>query len=314
MLNSNILIDSTGLPNDISFDLTKLNNHNGQKSNEIRLIMVMEETTGYPLYFKYIPGNIVDVSTLGTVVEELIAYNIPLDNAILDAGYYSEKNIKLLYDLNIGFMTRSIPNRLIHKEMINTHGQSLEDPKYLVDYQDRRLFIKKVPYTLSGMNLFAFICLDINEYHSQRRDLWNKCDLKSQNDDIKSKLDNCGKFILVSSRDYEISSVLSVYYGRQSVEQLFDYSKNDLDLLPLRTHNEDTFRGHLLICFMATIAHTYLTQLLLKSKKSLKSILIDLNRYNCQVFDDRIIPNIANKDVNEAFKALKIDIPAKIML
>ena len=59
-----ILIDSTGVPNSIHFPLTAISNHNGKINNEMRLIAVVQKSTGMPLYFRYIPGNIIDVNTI----------------------------------------------------------------------------------------------------------------------------------------------------------------------------------------------------------------------------------------------------------
>jgi hypothetical protein len=53
---TNILIDSTGLPNSIHFPLTAISNHNGEISNEIRLIYVTQQETGLPIYFRYGQG------------------------------------------------------------------------------------------------------------------------------------------------------------------------------------------------------------------------------------------------------------------
>jgi transposase len=50
----------------------------------------------------------------------------------------------------------------------------------------------------------------------------------------------------------ETSEILPLYYTRQQIEQIFDIGKNYADLLPLRVQSEDTFRGHLMLTFMAT--------------------------------------------------------------
>ncbi|MDR1110841.1 MAG: hypothetical protein LBP92_09175, partial [Deltaproteobacteria bacterium] len=68
---TNILIDSTGLPNCIRFPLTAVSNHNGEISNEVRLIHVIQQETGLPIYFRYCPGNVIDVSTLIRTILEL---------------------------------------------------------------------------------------------------------------------------------------------------------------------------------------------------------------------------------------------------
>jgi hypothetical protein len=67
----NLLIDSTGLENTIKIPITAINNHNNIISNEIRLLMIADKISGLPIYYRYVPGNIVDVSTLTTLINEL---------------------------------------------------------------------------------------------------------------------------------------------------------------------------------------------------------------------------------------------------
>jgi hypothetical protein len=101
-----VLIDSTGLPNSIHFPLTAISNHNGQISNEIRLIYVVQQGTNLPIFFRYVAGNIVDVSTLTKTILELKALNIDTKFAILDAGYLTDENTREMYGAGISFVTR----------------------------------------------------------------------------------------------------------------------------------------------------------------------------------------------------------------
>ena len=92
-----VLIDSSGLPNDSKLSVTQISNHNGNISLEARLIYVLDRKTGMPIYFRYCPGNAVDVSTLCTTLAELKQYKVDIDFAIVDAGYFSEDNVRELY-------------------------------------------------------------------------------------------------------------------------------------------------------------------------------------------------------------------------
>ncbi|MDR3203761.1 MAG: hypothetical protein LBV23_03305, partial [Deltaproteobacteria bacterium] len=102
---TNILINSTGLPNNIHFPLTAISNHKGEISNEVRLIYVSHLETGLSISFRYCPGNVVDVSTLVRTVRELQSCGIKKKLAVLDAGYYSDENILALYNERISFVT-----------------------------------------------------------------------------------------------------------------------------------------------------------------------------------------------------------------
>ena len=130
----NVLIDSTGLPNSIRFPLTAISNHNGEISNEVRLIYVIQQNTGLPLYFRYCPGNVIDTMTLIRCLEELKAQGINVKFAILDAGYYTDENIRELFDSKISFITRLKANLVIYKGLVKEHLSSLESKENLVEY------------------------------------------------------------------------------------------------------------------------------------------------------------------------------------
>ena len=52
-----------------------------------------------------------------------------------------------------------------------------------------------------------------------------------------------GVMILISSENISRQEIVSLYYLRQTAENLFGFSKADLNLLPLRVHSEETLRG-----------------------------------------------------------------------
>ncbi|GHV45833.1 hypothetical protein FACS1894204_06090 [Synergistales bacterium] len=79
-----VIVDSTGLPNEINFPLSAWGNHGGESERETRLIMVVERNTGMPLYFRYMAGNIVDVSSLANTIEELKKMGVDTSFALVD--------------------------------------------------------------------------------------------------------------------------------------------------------------------------------------------------------------------------------------
>ncbi|UNT92283.1 hypothetical protein [Allobaculum sp. Allo2] len=82
---TNVLIDSTGLPDSIHFPLTAISNHNGEIENEVRRIYVTQQETGLPVCFRYCPGIVIDVSTLSRTMRELKKAGVNTKLAILDA-------------------------------------------------------------------------------------------------------------------------------------------------------------------------------------------------------------------------------------
>jgi len=262
--NHGILMDSTGMPNDINFPLTAVNNHNGVISNETRLILAVDRITSLPLLYRYNAGNIVDVSTLKSTLLELQAYGVNVEFSILDAGYYSQENIKALYENDIRFITRLRPNLTLYKGLVADYVDGLESRRNAVFYRDRLLYIKCVPLNLFGHQAYAYVAIDhqrrSDESYSYMKRTFD--DAKLSDEEIDRKVKSKGMFILISSECVEIADVLPLYYTRQAIEQVFDLYKNNADLLPLRTHGEDTFRGHLMLSFLSTIAYMLVNQLL----------------------------------------------------
>ena len=315
-----MLIDSTGMPNDIRFPLTAVNTHNGATSNEARLLMVVDRKSHMPLYFRYNAGNIVDVTTLRSTIAELEAFGIDTDYAIVDAGYCSKDNMKSLYgddkdgDKAIPFLTRIGSNLKMYKQLIANHSEDLLKSKYMLMQRDRLISVKRVEIDLWGHMGYAYVGMD----HARREDEILKYvkatlgtdDISNEEMDIAMK--SKGTFVLISSEKIEPEEVMPLYYTRQVVEQVFDTSKNSTDLLPLRVHSEEAFRGHLLLNFMATIVHLSINQMLKGTSYNTDGAFMILHNQKCKVFDDCILPKETTKKMNEIYKHLNLKTILKI--
>jgi hypothetical protein len=306
-----ILIDSTGLPNDICFPLTAINNHNGVISNETRLVLVLDKKSGLPIYFRYVAGNIVDVATLEATIAEVRAYGVDVRHAIVDAGYYSEKNIKAMHESEISFVLRMPANRKLYKELIEKYAADLEDAKYLVKYRDRFAYIKRLEIDLFGKNGYAYIAMDIDRKHDEiKKYIAGAIDDKNtSHDDMNNEIRAKGLFILVSSEKHETTDVLPLYYTRQAIEQVFDISKNNADLLPLRVHGIDSFRGLLLISFMVSATYVIVSNMMKKSNVCALGAYQILRNLKCKVYEGYFIVQEPNKKMNDVAKFVKLKFP-----
>jgi hypothetical protein len=308
-VGSGVLVDSTGLPNDIRIPITAVNNHNGVISNEARLILVVDRKSGLPLYFRYVAGNIVDVSTLVSTLAELDCSGIDVDYAIVDAGYYSEKNIRELQGAMISFVTRLKPNLKLYKSLIAEHSEDIGKSKYLVKYQSRFLHIKLVEIPLFGRTGYAYICQDDDLKHTLEKgyymDVHNDEDITAEAmDDAVNKM---GIFILISSECILPCDLLPLYYTRQTVEQVFDIGKNNVDLIPLRVHSEEAFRGHLLMSFIASYVYILVNRYFTKSDKCAIGVFRTMKNQKCKVYEETIIPQEPTKARNEIYETLRIN-------
>lgn len=316
-----ILVDSTGVPNATKMDITQISNHNGDINREVRLVYVIDRSNGMPIYFRYVAGNIIDVSTLITTVSELQQYGVSVNQAILDAGYYSEKNALEMFENGVPFITRLAPNKTPFKEAAEGNLDQLMSQQYAYRYGECLVFIKKVPVQIGSYDAFLYLCIDEDMYLMQhKKTILNALDNKQPADETDAAVKRLGTFAILSSDDIPEDKLLPLYYTRQQVEQVFDISKNYADLLPIRVQNEQTFAGHLLISFMATAIIQRLQQELLKrrSKKAKalnpESMFAYLRNQKCKVYKNYAIPQEARKEVNAIYDIFKVQMPHKIPL
>lgn len=136
-----ILIDSAGLPNCVKMPLTAVSSHNGIISNEVRIVYVVHQRTGLPLFMRYVPGNVIDASTIKRTLLELKGLDIDVKFALLDAGYYNEKNADALYDAKVSFITRVHNNNKVFTDAVKIHRTGLEAKENLVRHSGGLYYI-----------------------------------------------------------------------------------------------------------------------------------------------------------------------------
>lgn len=312
----NILIDSTGLPNNIHFPLTAISNHNGNISNEVRLIYVTQQSTGLPIYFRYCPGNVIDVTTLTRTIHELKNHGVNTKFSILDAGYYTADNIRTLYHNKISFVSRIPEKMTLYKELVAEHLDTVESKENLNRYNGRFIYIKRVECNVvDDFKGYAYIGLDISRKEDEDKKLFQKADdQKLTNDEVFDKIKHHGLFVIVSSRPMATDKILPTYYTRQQIEQIFDIGKNYADMLPLRVQNEDTFRGHLLLTFISCVILKMMQDKLKSTKYNPISMFMNLRNQKCKVYATELLTTEATKAMNDCYKLFKITCPAEVSL
>lgn len=316
----NILIDSSGLPNRIHFPLTHRNIHNGKVNNEIRLIFVIQKSTGLPLFYRAVPGNIVDVSTLERIFLHLQSLGIDIDSCIMDAGYNSSENLDLFYDefhhCKIGYITRVKSNDKELCRMIEEDLPTLDRKEHFVNFEDRYLFIRK-KQILAGSHkdnpAWLYLGLDCNRLTDEQRKLFKRASRDNLSpEDVYEAMQTEGLFGVISGKEYSCEEILPAYYQRQAAEQIFDFAKNYTKLLPLRISTEETFQGHLLLSYIASCA-VKLMQMKLKSTGMLfGSRLSCMRNQKCTIYSGRLVTDNAQREATATYAAFGIKCPASI--
>ena len=312
---SNVLIDSTGLPNSVRFPLSAVVNRNGEINNEVRLIYVVQQKTGMPIYFRYCAGNIIDSTTLTRCMAELKAQGVNINFAILDAGYYTDDNLREMFSKKVSFVTRMKTNRKEYKQLVDEYIYTLQTKENLVEYNGRYVYLKRVQIELEGHKAYAYLGLDIERKSMESSKIFRDAkDKQMKAGEVFEALQKQGVFVLISSRKIVTNRILPLYYTRQQIEQVFDIGKNYAEMLPIRVHNEDTFRGHLVLTFLAAVVIKQLQNRLLDTPITPISLFFNLRNHKCKVFSDKIITHEVFKKANDIYKLFKIKVPVEIKL
>lgn len=254
-----VIIDSTGLPNSCALPITRISRHESEVYIEFRLIAVVQKSTGLPLYYEYIAGNIVDMSTLERTIICMAEHRCKVEFYLGDAAFSSPADMETMALAGVNFMTRLNPAWSMFQKAWAEHGAELDakDCK-IIRYNDRLINVVKCNAVMARrengeeVGGFVFLCRDKQAQHSQFEHMWNsKRDMMTDQEAVAAEA-RLGVFAIAVTVDMPEEAVVPGYYLRQSVEQYFDFGKNYAHFLPVAKHTEEVLRGHLLIAFIAS--------------------------------------------------------------
>lgn len=303
-----LVLDITAMPNQMHIPFTQWGYHDEEIDKQIKLMLVVDKANSMPLFFRYVPGNIGDVSTLKPTFEELKRLGIKDSYFIFDAGFFSEENIVSLLEAIIPFMVRLPSNRKLYKELIK-ESSDIESIKYGARYGKRALFVKKHEVDLFGKKAFAYVVLDPERKGKETRKMLMELDeIDSDYSEKEFMLRKKGIMMLLSSIDLDTDEVVPLYYSRHIAEQLFKFSKDDLKLLPLRVHSEESMRGYLLLMFVTLTVFLLLRKQLGKNVTVEEALLL-LRNLKAKVFGKEMIISEVAKEQRNIFEKLGIIVP-----
>ena len=301
-----VVVDSTGLENDIDIPLTEYSGRTGDMGNRTKLILVIDRLTHMPLYFRLVAGNIVDVSTLTTTFSLASGFGLNPSMVLMDAGYYSSDNIKSLCKEKVSFLSRLPANLKLYKQVIEDTKETLETPDNIIIYNNRSLYVQKVKVDLYGYMGYAYVCLDIKQKgHKLDKFIREAVDENLSKDEIQERMPFIGKFALVSNKDLSNEELMPMYYTRQVAESTFEFSKSQLDLLPLRVHSVTSLRGYMFLCYIALLLSLEINTKL-KGHCTLHVALALAHNQYCEIFDRIVIPLEPNRRLKDVYELLGI--------
>lgn len=318
---SGCYVDSTPLPNDIVDNpFNALSCHGvGSSSEQIRLILVLDEETGYPVWYDLIPGNVLDVSTIMNVINDVaVSLDIEINSLVLDAGYVSKE---LLHAFHIGSgkhiiarmpARRGYPFHDLYRQVKPLIGKG----KYAFIRDKHVYFGQRKLITLFGENIYAYVYVDQNNALQRFREY-----VLSHDDEYEQMKDKDkdwmtvknGFFVLLSTWEDTPGNILNKYFERTTIETVFKTSKDYLGLLPLNKWTDLTVRGKILHDVIDTIVVLQLRKALDGSAISISELTGRVQSLMC--FIDKhaqVIVDTPNRKTKEYYQKLAVEVPAKV--
>ena len=314
-------VDSTPLPNDIDNNPFNALCCHGVSSSEVmtRLILVLDEATGLPVWYDIIPGNVLDINTVMTIVNDVAdTLDIEIDSLVLDAGYVSKELIGAFHigtaKTIIGRMParKGYPYKTLYWEVKDLIGKG----KYAFVRKHHAYFGIKKKITLFDKPVYAYVYVDqynalkrFSDYLVEHEEEFN--DLKVRDKDWYTV--KYGYFVLVSNIDAEPKDLLSDYFGRTDIEVVFKTAKEYLELLPLSKWTDTTVRGKILHDIINTTALLLLRRAMRESGLSTSEIFGKCQSLMCcRKKDGTVTVETPCKQVKEYYKLLGLKVPAHV--
>jgi len=316
-------VDSTPLPNDIRDNpFNALCSHGvGASAVMTRLVLVLDEATGLPVWFSLVPGNQLDMKTLGTTVADVSeSLGITVESLVLDAGYVTHD---LLDKVHVGtprtFIGR-MPARkgYPHRELYRRVKDKVQRGKYCFKRAGNLYFGDRHRVTVNGRDEFAYVYVDL--FNADRK----LCDYMGEHGDEFSAMRDCEKdwykvkfgfFVLLSNMERTPEEMLSEYFGRVEIEGVFKTGKEYLQLLPLAKWTDATVRGKILHDVINTTALLMLRKKLAASTVSTSELFGAAQSLMCfRSGDDSVTVEQPNKKVKAYYKILGLDVPSHLSL
>jgi hypothetical protein len=181
----------------------------------------------------------------------------------------------------------------IYKNIIK-QSADIENLQYAVKYDKRGLFVKENKVIIAGKTAYAYLVLDPKRRGREISKIISEFQENTSKNKKEIDFANCGKFVLLSNEKMDPNEVVPLYYKRQIAEKMFGIAKEDLGILPLRTHSERNFKGFMTLTFIALIVHCAIKNRLGKNTSIEKAASI-MRTLKCKVYENDVVPGEVNR-------------------
>lgn len=261
-----------------------------------------------PLFYEQYPGSIVDVSQLQFMIEKARGYGYRHIGFILDRGYFSKENIQYMdkcgYDFVImvkgmasfvsgivDLVRGTFENKRDYSiRQYKVYGITIKHRLYASDVGERYFHIyysdqksaaehEQLEARLERMSKYLDKIkgksVSISEGYRDYFHLliYDKdgtfLGYRERKEVIERKLEECGYFVIVTSRKMSARDALELYKSRDVSEKMFRGDKSYLGNKSIRVHTDERVAAKIFIEFVALIIRCRIYTLLQREKEKI---------------------------------------------
>lgn len=266
-------------------------NRDNEHLEQINLAMLLGQKTQLPAYYRRMPGNISDVTTLKTTLKSLDFLGATSIHLVLDRGFYSAANIDELYRRPHKFTIALPTGRKWTEAYLDKHRDNIASPtNYLETGENKALYAATELHKWGQNRHRGYLHLYYNAERaasdfdcftrkliSYRNELLEGKPMKDHEDfyrrylviketpkrglkvsyneeEIRKHRDRySGFFCILSNKIKNAAEALKVYRNKDVVENCFDDLKNHLDMKRLRVHSAAAMDCRLFLQFLSLV-------------------------------------------------------------
>ena len=264
------------------------------------IALAFDKTNKVPLFYEEYPGSITDVSQFVHMVDKVEEYGYKNVGFILDRGYFSKENLRYVEKNGYAFIImvkgcKKLVSSLVLESRgtfeterdcsirsYRVYGKTITAKLYEDDTKDRFFHIyfnpsrqaaerEKLEQIIDRMKLFLdknkgeviSLSSSYNDYFILRYDKKHRLvSYTERKEEIKTLLELCGYFCIITSGRMTAAQALIHYKGRDISEKLFSADKSFIGSKSMRVQTSEALSAKLFIEFIALIVRNRIYNLL----------------------------------------------------
>jgi len=248
-------------------------------SPQVNLLFIFSEDKKLPFFYRVLPGNVRDVSSLKATIEESGIKDIII---IADKGFYSETNTSLLEKNNLKYILPIKRNSTLIDFKILKEGIKDGFEGYF-KFKDRFIF-----YYRCGSKIPVSVYLDDELRVKEQKDYLERIETHPEFgysiENFKKKQHTFGTISLLSNLEkISAQKIFSYFKSRVAVEQAFDSFKNVICADRSYMQNDYSMEGWMFINYLSLVYYYKIYHQLIKkdllSRYSPLDVMLILSKY-----------------------------------